>query len=239
MRDVRIKKYLKKLDYTYAFGVFPTIELLEKRPQNVNKVLINPKINKELEIKLKDLCAKAHVKYEFSLDHILRIAPKEHTFCIGILEKYKTELEKNTNHVVLVNPSDMGNVGTIIRSMVGFETYNLALIRPAVDVYDPKVIRSSMGSFFHINFEYFDYIEHYLQKHSAQNLYPFVLNGKNQLQNITFKKPFSLIFGNEGEGLEHKVASLGESVLIKHTKNIESLNLASSVSIALFKAQSN
>ena len=43
--------------------------------------------------------------------------------------------------MVLVNPSDMGNMGTIIRTMLGFNYVNLAIIRPGVDVFDPRVIR--------------------------------------------------------------------------------------------------
>ena len=49
----------------------------------------------------------------------------------------------------------MGNLGTIMRTMVGFGMEDLAIIRPGVDAYDPKVIRASMGSIFHLRFAYF------------------------------------------------------------------------------------
>ena len=52
-----------------------------------------------------------------------------------------------SNHIVLVNPSDMGNLGTIIRTAVGFGFTDIGIISPAVDAYNPKVIRGSMGSF--------------------------------------------------------------------------------------------
>ena len=65
------------------------------------------------------------------------------------------------NHVVLVNPGDMGNMGTIMRTMLGFNYYNLAIIRPGVDVFDPRVLRASMGAMFHLNIEYFDSFEDY------------------------------------------------------------------------------
>ena len=54
----------------------------------------------------------------------------------------------DANHVVLVNPGDMGNMGTIIRTMLGFNYSNLAIIKPGVDVFDPRVIRASMGALF-------------------------------------------------------------------------------------------
>lgn len=50
------------------------------------------------------------------------------------------------NHVVLVNPSNAGNLGTIIRSCIGFGVEDIAIILPAVDLFDPKTIRASMGA---------------------------------------------------------------------------------------------
>ena len=45
--------------------------------------------------------------------------------------------------------------------MLGFNYYNLAIIRPGVDVFDPRVLRASMGAMFHLNIEYFDSFEDY------------------------------------------------------------------------------
>lgn len=239
MRDFKIKKYIKKLDYSYAFGVFPTIELINSRPSNISKVLINPKIEKNLESRIKNLCNEKNIKYEFNLKHISKLAPKENTFCIGIFEKYKAEVEPNQNHVVLANPSDMGNVGTIIRSMIGFDFNNLVLIKPAVDIYDPKVVRSSMGSFFKINFSYFNSINEYKQKFPNQNLYSFFLDGNTYLKDTEFNNPISLIFGNEGAGLASEYKNISETIKINHSKNIESLNLANAVSISLYEAFKN
>ncbi len=73
------------------------------------------------------------------------------------------ELEREKNHIVLVEPRNMGNAGTIIRTMLGFGYKNLALIEPAVDVFDPKVVRSTMGALFRINFEYFQTWEEYIE----------------------------------------------------------------------------
>lgn len=48
-------------------------------------------------------------------------------------------------HVVLHNPSDVGNVGTILRSALGFGFRDVAIIRPGVDPFDPRVLRASMA----------------------------------------------------------------------------------------------
>ena len=60
-----------------------------------------------------------------------------------------------------MNPSDMGNMGTIIRTGIGFGIRNLAIVEPAVDVFNPRVVRASMGSLFQMNFRYYDSFETY------------------------------------------------------------------------------
>ncbi|MBP7928178.1 TrmH family RNA methyltransferase [Patescibacteria group bacterium] len=238
MRDVKIIKYQKKYDYTYAYGTFPTIELLETRPSKVVKVLLHtqPSRTEELE-KVIQLCKKNRVLFEFNNRHIEKISPKENTKVIGIFEKYASEIPLDAgNHIVLVNPSDMGNTGTIIRTMVGFGINQLALIRPAVDIFDPRVVRTSMGSIFKVKFEYFDDFGDYQKKFPAQQLYPFMLGGRYDLTQVKFETPFGLVFGNEGEGLARSFNKIGKSVYIRHSKEIDSLNVSVAASIALYQA---
>lgn len=54
---------------------------------------------------------------------INKLAKKDNCFAIAIIKKYTMDLE-DANHVVLVNPGDMGNMGTIIRTMLGFNYTN-------------------------------------------------------------------------------------------------------------------
>lgn len=46
-RDVQLKKYAKKFDYSYTLGAFPTIELLKNQPRHVLKVLLHPDMNSQ------------------------------------------------------------------------------------------------------------------------------------------------------------------------------------------------
>src|SRR6185369_16921947 len=105
-----------------------------------------------------------------------RLESKENTYAIGVFEKYETELHAESNHVLLVNPSDMGNLGTTLRTLLGFGFHNLALIKPAVDIFDPRTIRASMGALFQVNFAYFDSIDSY-RTHFEHHLYSFMTNG--------------------------------------------------------------
>ena len=129
----------------------------------------------------------------------------------------------------------MGNLGTIIRTSIGFGIDNLAIIRPAVDIYDPKCIRSSMGAFFELNFKYFDSFNDYLSYASLREIFPFMLDGAKQLENISIPEVYSLVFGNEATGLPNDFHQYGQSVFIKHLNTIDSLNLTNAVSIGLYQ----
>ena len=166
---------------------------------------------------------------------IEKISNKGNVYLMARFEKYIQNLEKDKNHVLLVNPSDMGNLGTIIRVMLGFGYKNLAIITPCIDHFDPKVIRASMGSIFNVNIQLFSTIEEYTEEYKNA-LYPFMLKAKTTLQEIENKiTPHTLIFGNEAHGLPDNYLNIGTPILIQHSKDIDSLNLSMSVGIALYE----
>lgn len=233
-----IKKYRKKDAYSYSLGSFPTFELLQNKPEMAEMVLVHSDVNAELHEKLKQECEKADVEIIYSDRLVEKIRDKDNCLMIGVFKKYHCKLEHNVNHVVLVNPSDTGNLGTIIRSCVGFGITNLALIEPAVDIFHPKVVRASMGAFFRVKFEYFSYFKQYNQEYgNERESYPFMLNGKYRLETLKHSenKPFTLIFGNEASGLAANYLNIGKSVVISHTHDIDSLNLSLATGIGIYE----
>lgn len=236
-----IKKYRKKDAYSYSFGSFPTFELLQIRPEIIEMILVHSDINAEIQNKLDSECEMAGVKIIQSDRHIEKIRDKDNCVMIGVFKKYHCKLNHNENHVVLVNPSDTGNLGTIIRSCVGFGITNLVIIEPAVDIFHPKVVRASMGAVFKIKFEYFSCFSRYDQEYgNEREYYPFMLNGVYRLG--TFEHPgnksYSLIFGNEASGLDDSYLNVGKSVVISHAHSIDSLNLSLAVGIGIYEFES-
>src|SRR5437660_8741378 len=230
-----LSKYKKTSDYSYALGVFPTLELLKRQPTDVMKIILSTKSDTNTGItKICELCQKYTIKVETNDDLLNKISPKENIYALGVFRKYISNLNHNANHIVLVHPSNTGNLGTIIRTMLGFQIHDLALIRPAVDIFDPKVIRASMGAIFSIHFSYFDSFTDY-QKAHQQHFFPFMTKGEVQLPDVAFKTPFSLIFGNEAAGLEDNYLEIGTSVAIPQNRSIDSLSLAVAVGIALYE----
>lgn len=230
------KKYKKEDEISYSFGGFPTYELLKNKPHSIKEILIHEKLElNEQSQKILQLAKQLKIKITTNGKLVEKLSQKGNVFIIGIFKKYKQIIESNANHILLVNPSDMGNLGTIIRVMLGFDHVNLAIIKPCIDIFDPRVIRASMGSIFSMNIQLFENIEDYESTHN-NHMYPFMLNATNTLQNISTKQtPYTLVFGNEAHGLDNSFLNHGTPMLINHSNKIDSLNLSMSVGIALYE----
>ncbi|MBP6976115.1 TrmH family RNA methyltransferase [Candidatus Dojkabacteria bacterium] len=237
MYSPKIKRYQKKFEYSYAFGAYPVLDLINKYSEKVYKVLLKKEgMESEGVEEISKLCKEKNIDIEINDRLIDKISVKENTYVVGVFKKFECKLEENSNHLVLVNPSNMGNIGTIIRTMLGFSVKDLAIIKPSVDIFDPLVIRSTMGAIFHIRFEFFNSIEEYIERFPKQNIYTFMLKGSKSIQDIKFESPYTLIQGNESTGLEDKYLGLGQSIYIPHTKDIDSLNLSIATAIGLWEA---
>lgn len=235
--DIQLKPYKKDFEHSYSLGVFPTLELLEYKKEQIIKILISSKGEKNHGVmKIIDACNSLNIEVQVNDKALNRISPKENCYAIGVFKKYDLELKRDKNHIVLVNPSDMGNLGTIIRTSIGFEIDNIGIIRPGVDIFDPKVVRASMGAVFRIGFKYYESFEDYMKSFEHQ-IFTFMLNAKMSLHDVSldYEKPFTLVFGNEGSGLSDEFLDYGTSVIIPHTQNIDSLNLSIAVGIAEYE----
>jgi len=236
----KLKRYNKDFEYAYSFGIYPTLDLLKFKKEKVLKVLFKSEVSSKDMERLKEIrgiCEEWNIPFEVNDRGIDRIAYKENTYVVGVFEKYKEDLSKNRDHIVLVNPRNMGNVGTIIRTMKGFNFNDLALIRPAADIFDPKVISSTMGAIFQISFKYFNTIEEYIGEYKDHNMYSFMLNGKENIKDVKFNTPFSLIQGNESEGLPDSYLDIGKSIYIPQSKDIDSLNLSIASGIGIWESR--
>lgn len=240
MYSPKIKRYQKKFEYSYAFGSYPVLELLKRYPKTLYKVLLGDDTSESDGIsEIKEICNSQGIPFEYAQRLIEKIAVKENTYVVGVFKKYESHLDSESNHIVLDNPTNMGNMGTVIRTMLGFGFKNLSIIKPAADIFDPLVIRSTMGALFSINFEFFNSIEEYIKKFPKYNLYPFMLDGAKDIKEVTFKEPFSIIQGNESQGLPEIYKTLGESVYIPHSKDIDSLNLSVATAISMWESTKN
>ena len=236
--QLQYKRYNDKAEYSYCFGPFPTFELIENRPQEAIEVLYHSQTSEVIREKLQRICQDQGIPCEQNDKVIQRIRDKENCLVIGVFKKHESVLSMDRPHVVLVNPSDMGNLGTIIRTAVGFGIPDLAIIRPGAAICHPKTVRASMGSLFRLNFQYFDSFAEYKRAYGEdRKMYPFMLKGSVGLDQLQRDEGelYSLIFGNEATGLPDEFLGEGQSVRIRHTDNIDSLNLSLAAGIAIYE----
>lgn len=233
---IKVTSYKSDNIHTYGLGATVAMEYLLKKRDAVKGIILHPGFRSEETIaKIKDICGTdIPVSTEEKPFNIL--SKKDNCFVICVIEKQKARLNAG-NHMVLVNPSNCGNLGTIVRSCLGFGVQDIAIVgKTAADPFDPKTIRASMGACASVRIEVFDEFEEYAERFPSNNLYPFMLDGSTKLQETTINKPFSLIMGNEATGLDPSFQNVGKPIRIEHSSNIDSLNITIAASIGLYEA---
>ncbi|HAZ29768.1 TPA: TrmH family RNA methyltransferase [candidate division WWE3 bacterium] len=227
------KPYDKRSDISFTMGVYPTYELLIRLPGKTLEIAYTRDglRNKGL-VDILAIAKKAGVHTFENAQLVGKIAKREGAYVVAAFKKDLPRLEPGTNHVVLVNPSDMGNLGTTIRTMASFGINNLAIIKPSADVFDPKTVRASMGSLFQMRFDYFSSYADYRTKFH-NHLYTFVTGSQDMLAATNFVSPYALVFGNEGSGLDKDISKHGQPVSIEQTTSTDSLNVTVTVGIVL------
>ena len=152
----------------------------------------------------------------------------------GIAAAFNNNDLKDKLVVLIDNISDPGNLGTIIRTCDWFGLYNILITDQSVEYLNPKVIRATMGSLFHLNI----YDEIY--ENDLANLKSFEyqivcadIKGKNIFSYKTNKKTL-ITFSNESIGPSEMIKSLSDDfITIPGKGRAESLNVSSAASIVI------
>ena len=225
-------KYDKNESIAYACGVFPAMELLNRRPACIRALLVRPESTRnEGARSLIQRCRQDGIYVEEAPKAIARISGKENCYAVAVFEKFSDVLNADRPHVVLHNIADMGTFGTIVRTCLGFGFDDIALIRPCVDAFDPKAVRASMGALFSVRLAFFDSFEAYAQAYRAHTPYFFRLRNAQDLYDTVPDGLVSLVFGNESSGLPDTLCQTGNGVRIRHSDRIDSLNLSIAVGV--------
>jgi TrmH family RNA methyltransferase len=134
--------------------------------------------------------------------------------------------------------SDPGNLGTIIRTADAAGIDGVILSDGCVDLYSPKTVRSSMGSFFNIDvINDKDSKVLYNLKEEGFRLYSGVLSQKSKLYTeVDYTQPAVIIIGNEANGVKEEILSVSEHIIIPIHGSAESLNAAIAGAIIMYEA---
>ncbi len=141
--------------------------------------------------------------------------------------------------VVLFAVRDPGNAGTILRSADAAGAEAVVFSEASVDVYNPKVVRSSAGSVFHLPIVRDAGIEQTVTalRVRGAGVYAMAASGDAELYDLDLRKPAAFVFGNEAWGLPQEVQALADAtVRVPIPGAAESLNLATAAGVCLFEA---
>lgn len=137
--------------------------------------------------------------------------------------------------VILQSVRDPGNLGTIIRSSDWFGADAVIASDDCVELFNPKVLRSTMGSIFHIPVYETRNLVKFLSKLKNRKfkIVAASVSAKNTLETLKLKKPVALILGGEARGVPSEVLALSDiEISIRKFGKAESLNVAQAAAVA-------
>jgi len=194
--------------------ILMTFQFAVENP-NVEKILKQRKLNFEI-ISYRDFYKLADTKNPQGI--------------IGIFKAKSvkiSEINSNSKIIVFIDEvSDPGNLGTILRNCDWFGIKDILISYNSTDYLNPKVIRASMGSIFHLNiFNNISYDNIYSLKKTGYKIIISDLVGKN-IFNFSYPEKFIITFSSESKGASKNLKSIAdESVTIPKYGNAESLNV--------------
>ena len=146
---------------------------------------------------------------------------------------------KNPLVMVLEDLQDPGNAGTILRTGEGAGVSGVLLTRTCVDITNPKVIRSTMGSVYRMPFLYVESVVSLIQELKKHNIRTFAahLKGRNSYDQESYTGGTAFLIGNEGKGLTEEAANSADCLIrIPMCGKVESLNAAMASGILMYEA---
>lgn len=151
------------------------------------------------------------------------------------------ELKKENFILVLDRIQDPGNLGTIIRTADAVGVDKILCLKGCVDLYNPKVLRSTMGSIFNIPIIQEVNIEMLLDlKKEGFKILTSYLDTKNLMGEVSYTKKTVLVIGNEANGVDSKIVEISDELIkIPILGRAESLNASIAAAILMYDIKRN
>lgn len=141
--------------------------------------------------------------------------------------------------MALENIQDPGNLGTILRTAEGAGVTGVLMSADCVDIYNPKVIRSTMGSVYRMPFYYAKDWPETLNslKKAGILVYAAHLKGTSAHDEQDYRRPSAFLIGNESKGLTEETAAFADTYIrIPMCGQVESLNAAVASAVLMYEA---
>ena len=161
-----------------------------------------------------------------------------------VVKQYHYNLEdlfqrENPVFLILEDIQDPGNLGTMVRTAEGAGVDGIIMTKGTVDIYNPKTIRSTMGSVYRMPFFYTEGLLEVMKQLQERNvkLYAAHLKGEQFYHQMDFRGATAFLIGNEGNGLKEETAKAADVYMkIPMEGKVESLNAAVASVILMYEA---
>lgn len=244
--QLKEKSRLRKQTQTFLIEGLREIALAIQGNYTIQTILAATSIvnNEEIEKLVNGVNYPIEV-IEISKDVYQKLALRESTEGILAVAKskdlsLKSIKFKNKNPLILVAeaPEKPGNIGALLRTADAAGLDAVLLANPKTDIYNPNIIRSSIGCVFttQIATGTTSEIISFLKEHNI-NLYAAALTASVEYQTIDYTKPSAIIVGTEATGLTNEwLQNTSKNIVIPMRGNIDSMNVSVSAAIILFEA---
>lgn len=185
------------------------------------------------------------IDYELVSEHVMEFVSDTKTpqGVISIVKRRHYTVEevcrgKTPLIMALENIQDPGNLGTILRTAEGAGVTGILMSQDTVDIYNPKVVRATMGSVFRMPFSYVENLTEYINRLNHENFgtYSAHLQGKS-FYDYDYRNPTIFCIGNEGNGLSKELSEVTKhKIKIPMMGKVESLNAATASTVLMYEA---
>ena len=245
-RLVNLKKKRKLRDEESVFLVEGIRMFREVPLDKLKEVYVSESFYKKEKDTVKEVLKDSKVRVEELTDTVFAHASDTKTpqGILCVVEQMNHEINELTSAkcpliMVLDHLQDPGNLGTILRTAEGAGVTGILMDRECVDVYNPKTIRSTMGSVYRMPFVYVEHLPETLEVLAEAGIHSYAahLKGKNSYDQEDYTRGTAFLIGNEGNGLRDEVADAAECYIkIPMCGEVESLNAAVASSVLMFEA---
>lgn len=201
--------------------------------------------NKSVLTELKDKCEKTHATYEVVADNVFKSVSDTQTpqGIMAVVEMPEYNLEQfltgdKTHLLILESIQDPGNLGTMVRTGEGAGVTGIIMNKTTVDLFNPKTIRSTMGSIYRVPFYVTEDLLETMTflKERGVSLYAAHLKGEHSYDEEDYTKACGFLIGNEGNGLSDETANHADTYIkIPMEGQVESLNAAISATLLMYE----
>lgn len=234
---VKLAASLEQKKFRDETGLF----LLEGKKPIEEAIKAGVEIEKLFSLKEESINAKeSYIVTESVMKKISTTQTPPNITAIAKKKNYNLEQLNGKTVLLLENIKDPGNLGTIIRTAAALGAHLIVLTGDCVDLYNPKVIRSATGNIFKVPVVYsndWEQMRHQFRNHKFIGTILDPDKHPIDLNKVNFNMPTVIMFGSEANGLSSTAMKyVHEYIKIPLQNEVESLNLAISAGIILYKA---